>query len=105
MEKRLFYLDLRKVPEEDDFVAQFFVEPSENVTMEEACNSIAAESSIGTWTEVSTMTENFREKFKARVTKIDGNIVEIAYPSLLLKGQHSSSLFIGCGKHLWDERC
>ena len=85
MEKRLFYLDLRKVPEEDDFVAQFFVEPSENVTMEEACNSIAAESSIGTWTEVSTMTENFREKFKARVTKIDGNIVEIAYPSLLFE--------------------
>lgn len=92
MKKNLFYLELDYTPKEDDFVAQFYVEPN-NISMEEASNSIAAESSIGTWTEVLTMTEEFREKFKARVIKIDGNIVEIAYPIKLFERRNIPQVY------------
>lgn len=85
MGKKYFYLELGQKPKENDFVALFKIEPFEKITIEEAANSVAAESSIGTWTEISTMNDEFREKFKARVTKIEGNCVEIAYPSLLFE--------------------
>jgi ribulose-bisphosphate carboxylase large chain len=85
MAEKYFYLEIGKEPKSDDFVALFKIEPAEGKTIEEAANSVAAESSIGTWTEVSTMSEDFREKFKAKVTKIEGNFVEIAYPSILFE--------------------
>ncbi|MCX7830662.1 MAG: RuBisCO large subunit C-terminal-like domain-containing protein, partial [Acidobacteria bacterium] len=85
MSEKYFYLEIGKEPKDSDFVALFKIEPVEGKTIEEAANSVAAESSIGTWTEVSTMSEEFREKFKAKVTRIDENIVEIAYPPVLFE--------------------
>ncbi len=93
MKKKYFYLELKDKPKENDFVALFKIEPSEKITIEEAANAIAAESSIGTWTEISTMTEKFREKFKARVTKIEGNFVEVAYPSVLFEKGNISQIY------------
>lgn len=93
MAEKYFYLELGKEPKESDFVALFKIEPIEGKSVEEAANSVAAESSIGTWTEVSTMSENFRETFKARVTKIEGNLVEIAYPSVLFEKGNMSQIY------------
>lgn len=85
MSEKYFYLEIGKKPRGDEFVALFRIEPSEGKTVEEAANSVAAESSIGTWTEVATMSEDFREKFKATVTAIEGNFVEITYPAVLFE--------------------
>lgn len=85
MSKKYFYLEIGKQAQKSDFVALFKIEPSDGKTIEESANYVAAESSIGTWTDVSTMSEEFREKFKAKVTRIDGSFVEIAYPSILFE--------------------
>ncbi|MCZ2808979.1 MAG: ribulose-bisphosphate carboxylase large subunit, partial [Candidatus Bathyarchaeota archaeon] len=45
----------------------------------EAAGGVAAESSIGTWTELTT-TKPYMEKLAARVFNIDGNNFQVAYP-------------------------
>jgi len=48
--KYLDFVNLNYKPKETDVVCVFNVEP-EDVSIEEAAGAIAAESSIGTWTE------------------------------------------------------
>ena len=75
------YIDYEYVPKKDDVVVLFYVEP-EKVDMEVVANHIAAESSIGTWTDVVTMKKERAEKLKARVFYIDKkrNLIKVAYP-------------------------
>jgi len=93
MAEKLFYLELGRVPSEEELVARFTVEPSEGITVEKAANAIAAESSIGTWTEVAAMDEAFREKFRAKVTNIEGSLIEIAYPAILFEKGNMPQVF------------
>lgn len=72
------FVDLKYKVREDDVTCEFYVEP-EGINIEEAAGAIAAESSIGTWTELTTEKEYVR-KLAARVFEIDGNFVKIAYP-------------------------
>ena len=53
--------------------------------MEEAASAVAAESSVGTWTEVELGNEEKYNKFKARVYRIEGDIAYIAYPLILFE--------------------
>lgn len=72
------FVDLKYKPKENDVICEFYVEP-EGISIEEAAGGIAAESSIGTWTELTTEKEYVRE-LAARVFEINGNHVKIAYP-------------------------
>lgn len=49
-------------------------------TMEQAAEAIAAEQSTGTWTGISTLKDQVFERYGARVTAIEGDVVTIAYP-------------------------
>ena len=51
-----------------------------DMPMEKAAEAIAAEQSTGTWTGISTLTEDVFEKYGGRVTKIDRDNIRIAYP-------------------------
>ena len=62
------YVDLRYEPEETDVVCAFYVEP-EGVNIKEAAGGVAAESSIGTWTELTTV-KPYVEKLAAHVFNI-----------------------------------
>jgi ribulose-bisphosphate carboxylase large chain len=73
------YVDLKYEPEKNDLICEFRIEPSKGFSIEKAAESIAAESSIGTWTEVKTMNDRIRE-LGAKVFEIKGNNVKIAYP-------------------------
>jgi ribulose-bisphosphate carboxylase large chain len=72
------YVDLAYEPRESDVVCTFYVEPK-NVSMEEAAGGVAAESSIGTWTELTTVKPYVR-RLAANVFSIERNTVKIAYP-------------------------
>lgn len=72
------YVDLKYEPEKNDLICKFRIEPSKGISVKEAADHIAAESSIGTWTEVKTMSERIR-KLGAKVFEIKGNIIKIAY--------------------------
>jgi ribulose-bisphosphate carboxylase large chain len=53
--------------------------------MEEAASAVAAESSVGTWTEVELGNEQKYNKFKARVYHIEGDIAYISYPLIIFE--------------------
>lgn len=65
-------------PKETDIVCTFYVEP-DDISIEEAAGGVAAESSVGTWTELTT-TKPYVEELAARAFSIEGNDVRIAYP-------------------------
>lgn len=72
------YVDLNYKPQKDDIVCEFSLEPLE-MGMKEAAGEVAAESSIGTWTETTT-TKPYVEKLAAKVFEINGDEIKIAYP-------------------------
>jgi len=73
------YIDLKYKPSETDLVCLFRIEPAKGVPMKEAAEGVAAESSVGTWTEVKTAGADIMRK-AAKVFSINGPYVEIAYP-------------------------
>lgn len=77
------FVDLRYEPKESEVICSFHVEPF-RIDMEEAAGGVAAESSIGTWTELSTI-KPYVLKLAAHVFSIEGNIVKIAYPMQLFE--------------------
>jgi len=72
------FVDLKYKLRETDVVCTFYAEPR-GISMEEAAGGIAAESSVGTWTELTTA-KPYVEKLAAHVFSIEGNCVKIAYP-------------------------
>jgi ribulose-bisphosphate carboxylase large chain len=72
------FVDLTYRPNENDVVCDFFVETyDEEIT--KMAGGVAAESSIGTWTELATM-KAYMKKLQAVVFDISGNSARIAYP-------------------------
>jgi len=71
-------VDLKYAPKETDVVCTFYVEP-EGTSITEAAGGVAAESSVGTWTELTTV-KPYVESLAARVFSIEGNEAKIAYP-------------------------
>ncbi|MFH1095062.1 MAG: ribulose-bisphosphate carboxylase large subunit [Candidatus Micrarchaeota archaeon] len=79
------YVQLGKRPDPDEFlIAYFSVVPGEGRTLREAAEAVAAESSIGTWTSLSTMHKRVLSRLQAQVYKIHknkkGGSLEVAYP-------------------------
>lgn len=77
----LEFIDRKYVPKEDDLIAYYYFEPR-GVSREECIGRIASESSIGTWTTLSTLTKRIYE-MRARAYWYDENHVKIAYPLIL----------------------
>jgi ribulose-bisphosphate carboxylase large chain len=72
------YVNLSYKPSKNDLICEFLVE-SDTMSMEKAAGGVAAESSVGTWTEIAT-TRRYMEKLSAKVFDINGGNVKIAYP-------------------------
>lgn len=77
------FVDLNYEPKETDVVCDFHVEPA-GIDIDEAAGGVAAESSVGTWTEISTV-KPYVLKLAAHVFSIEGNTVKIAYPLQLFE--------------------
>jgi ribulose-bisphosphate carboxylase large chain len=72
------FLNLKYKPKSSDLVCLFRIEPNK-ISIKEASEHVALESSTGTWDEVSTEKEYMR-KLGAKVFSIKGNKIKIAYP-------------------------
>ncbi len=77
------FVDLKYKPNETDAMCTFFIEPY-GVSIKEAAGAVAAESSIGTWTELTT-TKPYVEKLAAHVYSLVDNVAKIAYPMELFE--------------------
>jgi ribulose-bisphosphate carboxylase large chain len=74
------YLALDYVPAATDLLVAFKLAPREDTSIEEAAAAVAAESSTGTWTEVSEDDEGLAYQLRARVYRIADGVALIAYP-------------------------
>ncbi len=72
------FIDLDHKPGKDDLICVFRIEPN-GISLEEAAGRVASESSVGTWTTLSTIPDRI-EKIKARVFEIQRNTAKISYP-------------------------
>jgi ribulose-bisphosphate carboxylase large chain len=77
------FVQLSYKPEKNDLICDFHVEPT-NQSLEFVAGGVAAESSIGTWTELSTEKTYMQDK-AAKVFSIEGNEIKIAYPEELFE--------------------
>ncbi|MBU3904640.1 MAG: type III ribulose-bisphosphate carboxylase [Nanoarchaeota archaeon] len=74
------YINLKYKPSKDDLICTFKITPGKGVSKLRAIGAVAAESSTGTWTALSTMDEKKMLKIGAKVFEIKGKYVKIAYP-------------------------
>lgn len=91
-EKYSGFMDLDYIPKETDLIAKFYVEPS-NTGFDNAAQAVAAESSVGTWTHLTTTTKN-TERLKAKVfykNEVDSTI-QVAYPLELFEEKNIPQL-------------
>lgn len=85
MEKNNSFVNLRYKPTSNDLVVRFKVTPN-RMSLKEAANTVALESSVGTWTPVSS-NKSYVNKLGAKVFSIKPNskMCKIAYPSELFE--------------------
>lgn len=77
------FVNLDYNPKETDLICKFYVEPHTQ-PLQVIAGGVAAESSVGTWTELSTEKPYIKKK-AATVFNITNNEVEIAYPQELFE--------------------
>ncbi len=73
------FVDKTYTPKSSDLLCLFRLEPAEGFGIEDAAGRVASESSVGTWTELTTMHSRIR-RLMAKAYEIQGNSVRIAYP-------------------------
>jgi len=69
----IHYIDKNYTPNDKDLIAMYYVEraPEACPSLEQACEEIAKESSIGTWTDIITMSKEIAEKLRPSAYYID----------------------------------
>ena len=92
----IHYVDKNYTPNDKDLIAMYYVEraPEACPSLEQACEEIAKESSIGTWTDIITMSEEIAEKLRPSAYYIDehNHIVKIAYTQDLFEAENMSQI-------------
>jgi len=78
------YLDLHHRPSSDEVVCLFRVKPAKGVSMRQAAEHIAGESSTGTWTDVATAGPELK-RLSAKVFAISEKHIKVAYPRELFE--------------------
>ena len=83
----LNYINLKYKPKYTELLIEYYVEPSKGYTLDYCAEQIAAESSIGTWTTISTMNKRIANRLKPTVYYINPKtkIIKISYPQALFE--------------------
>jgi len=80
------YLALGEELDEDEYlICEYTVKSDLDIVT--AGKRIAEEESTGTWTRPTTLSEDIFKKYGAKVTKAEGNRVEIGYPVIDFSGE------------------
>jgi len=70
----------------DDLICLFTIQPARGISLKKAANTVALESSVGTWTDVQRGKIDYVKKLQAKVFSISkSGKIKIAYPSKLFE--------------------
>lgn len=80
------YIDMGYKPGKNDLVAEFKIIPNK-ISIQDAANHIAGESSIGTWTDITTTNKKIQRRLGPHIYEINQKekTVKIAYPEELFE--------------------
>ncbi len=84
------FVDKDYEPTGRELICDFHVDPV-GVSIEEAAGGVAAESSIGTWTELTTV-KPYVERLRATVFRIEGGKISVAYPPELFEPKNMPNI-------------
>jgi len=84
------FLDLKYKPASNDLVCLFRITPDKGFNVKNSAIRVAAESSNGTWSDLKVPKHLL--KLKAKVYKINKDLVRIAYPSELFETNNMSQI-------------
>jgi len=87
--QKLDFINLKYRPRGRDLVCLFKIVPN-NMSMEKAANTVALESSVGTWTKVAN--QEYVQKLRAKVFSIKKNFIKIAYPESLFEDGNAPNI-------------
>ncbi len=81
------YIDKSYKRSRNDVVVEYYMEPARGIPFWKAAIYVAAESSIGTWTTISTMNPGIAHKLRPTIFHLDSkkHIIRIAYPHELFE--------------------
>ncbi|MDD2647110.1 MAG: type III ribulose-bisphosphate carboxylase [Patescibacteria group bacterium] len=99
------YLEPRFRPGWERFIiCTFRLEPAKGAKFAEAAVAVAAESSIGTWTELITLTQKMKDNLAAKVFYLDpkSKIIKIAYPLRLFELGNLPQFLSGCAGNIFS---
>ncbi len=88
--KYLDFVDLTYQPKETDLICTFYVEP-DGISLKEAAGGVAAESSVGTWTELTTE-KPYVKRLAAHVYSVEDCVIKIAYPIELFESANMPNI-------------
>jgi len=91
----LDYLNLDYKPSDNDLKVMYYVEKAADTSsIEKACEEIAKESSIGTWTDIVTLSEDIAQRLKPCVYHVnkEKKIIKIAYNEELFEADNISQI-------------
>jgi len=76
------FVNLRYKPKNTDVICQYKITPAKSYSLKDVANAVAGESSIGTWTEISTMKKRIGATLSPKIYYIENKEkrVRIAYP-------------------------
>ena len=78
------FVNTSYTPQSNELICLFRLEPAEGFGIEDAAGRVASESSVGTWTELTSMPSRVR-RLMAKAYEIEGTLVKIAYPPSLFE--------------------
>ncbi len=96
------FVDLKYEPAHTDVICDFAIRPKE-FDIRKAAGGVAAESSIGTWTELTT-TKHYLKKLAAIVFSINGADVKVAYPIELFEPNNMPNLLSSISGNIFGLR-
>ncbi|HEB47243.1 MAG TPA: type III ribulose-bisphosphate carboxylase [Candidatus Pacearchaeota archaeon] len=85
------FIDLNYKPK-NDLICLFKILPRKNSEFRKAANTVALESSVGTWTKMTEEREYVR-RLRAKVFSIRGNWIKVAYPQELFESDNVPNIF------------
>lgn len=102
----LEYINLKYKPSKEDVVVEYYTEPNK-ISFEEAAENLAAESSIGTWTDVTTMNQGIAKRLKPNIFSIDkqSGEIKIAYNSSLFEEGNMPCILSSIAGNIFGMSC
>ena len=101
------FIDLKYKPKKTDLICQFKITPAKNYSFREVCSITAGESSVGTWTELTTVNKKNQKKITPHVYYLNKKNLRcrIAYPLDLFEANSIPNIMSSIGGNIYGMKC